>query len=116
MHGESGCMHGSSVGETADDILASAGDWERVRGSSISASPRVLRWDSKILDKGFCSWCRSSCFNRGFDIQPLMQACRQGMGQFWTRQGEEMEGSHSRPGAAVGRSKKSVMHPVGHVH
>ena len=52
MRGESGCMRGSSAGETADNVSVSAGEWERVGGSSISASPRVLRWDSKILDKG----------------------------------------------------------------
>ena len=52
MRGESGCMHSSSVGETEDNVSASAGDWEQVGGSSISASPRASRWDSKISDKG----------------------------------------------------------------
>ena len=45
-------MHGSSAGETADDVSASVGDWERVGGSSISASPRASRCDSEISDKG----------------------------------------------------------------
>ena len=52
MRGESGCMRSSSVRETADDVSTSMGDWERVGGSSISASLRASRWDSEISDKG----------------------------------------------------------------